>query len=85
MGTATIPALMFQGTARAVVRADGRGIMETGAHDMGQGAGTALAQIAANGLGLDLDRVESGQVHPICRTPASLAAPRIPRVGVTKR
>jgi xanthine dehydrogenase YagR molybdenum-binding subunit len=31
--------------------------METGAHDMGQGAWTALAQIAADGLGLDLDRM----------------------------
>jgi xanthine dehydrogenase YagR molybdenum-binding subunit len=58
MGTATFPALMFEGTARAVVRADGRGVMETGAHDMGQGARTALAQIAADALGLDLDRVE---------------------------
>jgi xanthine dehydrogenase YagR molybdenum-binding subunit len=58
MGTATFPALMFQGSARAVVRADGRGIVETGAHDMGQGAWTALAQIAADGLGLDLDRIE---------------------------
>jgi xanthine dehydrogenase YagR molybdenum-binding subunit len=58
MGTSTFPALMFQGTARAVVRADGRGIVETGAHDMGQGAWTALAQIAADGLGLDLERIE---------------------------
>jgi xanthine dehydrogenase YagR molybdenum-binding subunit len=58
MGTATFPALMFAGTARAIVRADGRGIVETGAQDMGQGAWTALAQIAADGLGLDLDRVE---------------------------
>jgi xanthine dehydrogenase YagR molybdenum-binding subunit len=58
MGTATFPALMFQGIARAVVRADGRGVMETGAHDMGQGASTALAQIAADGLGLDLDHLE---------------------------
>jgi xanthine dehydrogenase YagR molybdenum-binding subunit len=58
MGTATFPALMFQATARAVVRADGRGVMETGAHDMGQGAWTALAQIAADGLGLNLDHVE---------------------------
>ena len=58
VGTATFPALMFQGAARAVVRVDGRGVMETGAHDMGQGAWTALAQIAADALGLDLDRVE---------------------------
>ena len=58
MGTATFPALMFQAEARAVVRSDGSGLMETGAHDMGQGAWTALAQIAADGLGLDIDRVE---------------------------
>jgi xanthine dehydrogenase YagR molybdenum-binding subunit len=32
--------------------------MEIGAHDMGQGAWTALAQIAADGLGLDLDQLE---------------------------
>jgi xanthine dehydrogenase YagR molybdenum-binding subunit len=58
IGTATFPALMFQGEARAVLRSDGSGMMETGAHDMGQGAWTALAQIAADGLGLELDRVE---------------------------
>jgi xanthine dehydrogenase YagR molybdenum-binding subunit len=58
MGTATFPALMFQAEARAVVRSDGSGVMETGAHDMGQGAWTALAQIAADSIGLDLDRVE---------------------------
>ena len=58
MGTATFPALMFQAEARAVLRGDGTGLMETGAHDMGQGAWTALAQIAADGLGLDQDQVE---------------------------
>src|SRR5258708_17194503 len=58
MGSATFPALMFQAEARAVVRSDGSGVMEIGAHDMGQGAWTALAQIAADGLGLDLEQVE---------------------------
>jgi xanthine dehydrogenase YagR molybdenum-binding subunit len=58
MGTATFPAMMFQAEARAVVRRDGSGLMETGAHDMGQGAWTALAQIAADGLGLDLEQME---------------------------
>src|SRR5260221_10314333 len=58
MGTATFPALMFQAEARAVVRSDGSGLMETGAHDMGQGAWTALAQIAADGLGLKLEQME---------------------------
>jgi xanthine dehydrogenase YagR molybdenum-binding subunit len=58
MGTATFPAFMFAAQARAVLRRDGGGIMEIGAHDMGQGAWTALAQIAADGLGLDLDQLE---------------------------
>jgi xanthine dehydrogenase YagR molybdenum-binding subunit len=58
MGTATFPAIMFQAEARAVVRSDGSGLIETGAHEMGQGAGTALAQIAADGLGLELEQVE---------------------------
>jgi xanthine dehydrogenase YagR molybdenum-binding subunit len=58
MGTATFPALMFQAEARAVLRRDGSGVVETGAHDMGQGAWTALAQIAADGLGLDIEQVE---------------------------
>jgi xanthine dehydrogenase YagR molybdenum-binding subunit len=58
IGTATFPALMFAGNAKAVLRRDGGGAMEIGAHDMGQGAWTALAQIAADALGLDLDQVD---------------------------
>ncbi|MBV9560424.1 MAG: xanthine dehydrogenase family protein molybdopterin-binding subunit [Bradyrhizobium sp.] len=57
MGTATFPALMFAAQARAVIRHDGSGVMESGTHDMGQGAWTAFAQIAADSLALDLDRV----------------------------
>jgi xanthine dehydrogenase YagR molybdenum-binding subunit len=58
MGTAVFPAVMFQGQARAVIQRDGTGIVETGAHDMGQGAWTALAQIAADSVGLGLEQVE---------------------------
>jgi xanthine dehydrogenase YagR molybdenum-binding subunit len=58
VGTATFPALMFAGNAKAVLRSDGSGVMEIGAHDMGQGAWTALAQIAADALALDIDEVE---------------------------
>src|SRR5579871_2058018 len=58
VGTATFPALMFAGHAKAVLHRDGSGVMEIGAHDMGQGAWTALAQIAADSLGLDIDQVE---------------------------
>jgi xanthine dehydrogenase YagR molybdenum-binding subunit len=57
VGTAIFPSLMFQGQARAVIRRDGTGLVETGAHDMGQGAWTALAQIAADALALDLEQV----------------------------
>jgi xanthine dehydrogenase YagR molybdenum-binding subunit len=58
VGTATFPALMFEAQAKAVLRRDGSGVVEIGAHDMGQGAWTALAQIAADSLGLDIDQVE---------------------------
>ncbi len=58
VGTATFPALMFQAQAKALLNQDGSGIMEIGAHDMGQGAWTALAQIAADGLGLGIDQVD---------------------------
>jgi xanthine dehydrogenase YagR molybdenum-binding subunit len=56
MGTATFPALMFQAEARAEIGVDGATV-EIGGHDMGQGAWTALAQIAADGLGLGIDEV----------------------------
>ena len=55
MGTATFPALIFEGMARAEIRADGTGTVELGAIDMGQGSWTALAQIAADGLGIGMD------------------------------
>ncbi len=58
MGIALFPSIMFQGHARAVLRRDGSGVVEIGAHDMGQGAWTALSQIAADALGLDPDRLE---------------------------
>ncbi len=58
VGTSTFPALVFQASARAEIRVDGTGMVSLGAIDMGQGAWTALAQIAAVGLGLDLDRLD---------------------------
>ncbi len=50
--------ILFAAEAKAVLRRDGDGIMEIGAHDMGQGAWTALAQIAADALALDIDQLE---------------------------
>ncbi|WP_181704871.1 xanthine dehydrogenase family protein molybdopterin-binding subunit [Chthonobacter rhizosphaerae] len=58
MGTAVFPCPHFPAEARATLRADGTALVETAGADMGQGAWTALAQIAAESLGLDLDQVE---------------------------
>ena len=79
MGTALFPAPMFRAEARAVLRADGTGLVETSAADMGQGAWTALAQIAADGLGLHIDRSSSAPAIPTIPTAASPAARAIPR------
>ena len=58
VGVATFPAVMFQGTARAIIKADGSGAVEATVHDMGQGALTAMAQIGADALALPLDKFE---------------------------
>ena len=58
MGTALFHAPMFQAEARATLRSDGTALVETAAADMGQGAWTALMQIAADGLGIEIDKVE---------------------------
>jgi xanthine dehydrogenase YagR molybdenum-binding subunit len=63
MGSALFPAPMFRAEARATLRADGTALVETSAVDMGQGAWTALAQVAADGLGLPVDRVELRAGH----------------------
>jgi xanthine dehydrogenase YagR molybdenum-binding subunit len=49
---------MFQAAARAEIRTDGSGLVEIGAQDMGQGAWTALAQIAADGLSLNMENLD---------------------------
>ncbi|MBJ3778392.1 xanthine dehydrogenase family protein molybdopterin-binding subunit [Acuticoccus mangrovi] len=58
VGSSLFPNPMFQAEARAVLRADGTGLVEISAVEMGQGALTALAQIAADGLGIDVDKLE---------------------------
>jgi xanthine dehydrogenase YagR molybdenum-binding subunit len=58
MGTAVFHCPQFPASARATLRADGTALVETAGADMGQGAWTALAQVAAEALGLDPDQVE---------------------------
>ena len=57
MGTAVFHCPMFAAEVRAALNADGTATVETSAIEMGQGALTVLAQIAADGLGLDVDQV----------------------------
>src|SRR5258705_132222 len=45
---------------RPAIRGDGSGVMDIGAREVGQGACTALAQIAADGLGLEEVDFRSG-------------------------
>lgn len=63
MGTALFPCPMFAADARATLRADGTALVETSAVDMGQGAWTALAQIAADSLGLPMEKLEFHAGH----------------------
>jgi xanthine dehydrogenase YagR molybdenum-binding subunit len=58
MGTAVFHCPHFPAAARATLRDDGSALIETAGADMGQGAWTALAQIGAEALGLDPDKVE---------------------------
>lgn len=58
MGTAVFHCPHFPAEARVTLRANGTALVETAGADMGQGAWTVLAQIAAEALGLDPDQVE---------------------------
>jgi xanthine dehydrogenase YagR molybdenum-binding subunit len=57
MGTAVFHCPMFAAEARVLVHRDDKATVATSAIDMGQGALTALAQIAADSLGLDIEQV----------------------------
>ena len=79
-GAASTSQGLYAAQARATFRPDGTGLVETAAADMGQGAWTALAQIAADGLGLPLDKVgfrsgSSDLPDARCSMPGWRAAP----------
>lgn len=58
MGTSIFHAPFFPAKARAVLRKDGTARAETSGADMGQGAWTALWQMAADGLGMAADDID---------------------------
>lgn len=58
MATCSMGSFRFPGAARVRLSADGSVIVESNVHDIGSGAQTVLSQIAAEELGVPLDRVE---------------------------
>jgi xanthine dehydrogenase YagR molybdenum-binding subunit len=57
MATAVYPVNHFPASARARIRQDGTAIAESSTHDLGTGAYTVLTQVAAETLGLPMERV----------------------------
>lgn len=57
MATAAYPAKQMPAVARARLDADGRAVVRSATHEQGTGTYTAMTQLAADALGLPLDRV----------------------------
>jgi xanthine dehydrogenase YagR molybdenum-binding subunit len=57
MATASYPVHSSQGTARARLYADGHAVVQSGATDLGTGTYTVMTQVAADSLGLPVDKV----------------------------
>ena len=57
MATATYPVRRSQSNAIAILSADGTALVQAGTQDIGTGTYTIMTQIAADGLGLPLDKV----------------------------
>jgi xanthine dehydrogenase YagR molybdenum-binding subunit len=57
MASATWPTIRRPATVRVRIQADGKALVQTAASDIGPGTYTAMTQIAADALGLPVDRV----------------------------
>lgn len=57
LSTSIYPTLQMPALARCILGADGRAVLQTAQHEIGQGMITSLTQIGAEALGLPLDRV----------------------------
>ena len=58
MATATYPALRAPASASAALFADGRAVVSSATQDIGTGTYTVMAQVAADALGLPVERVQ---------------------------
>ena len=57
MASASYPVHNSQGTARARLYADGHAVVQSGATDLGTGTYTVMTQVAADSLGLPLEKI----------------------------
>ncbi|MGI4833580.1 MAG: xanthine dehydrogenase family protein molybdopterin-binding subunit [Janthinobacterium lividum] len=57
MATASYPVHNSQGTARARLYADGHAVVQSGATDLGTGTYTVMTQVAADSLGLPVEKI----------------------------
>jgi xanthine dehydrogenase YagR molybdenum-binding subunit len=57
MATASYPVHNSQGTARVRLYADGHAVVQSGATDLGTGTYTVMTQVAADSLGLPMEKV----------------------------
>jgi xanthine dehydrogenase YagR molybdenum-binding subunit len=57
MATATYPAHRAPASAKAMLNADGSVVISSGSHEMGCGTATVMEQVAAEALGIPLNRV----------------------------
>jgi xanthine dehydrogenase YagR molybdenum-binding subunit len=57
MATATYPAHRAPASARAAVKSDGTFTISSGSHEMGMGTATVMSQLAAETLGVPVERV----------------------------
>jgi xanthine dehydrogenase YagR molybdenum-binding subunit len=58
MATATYPGYRSPASAKAQLFADGRAVISSATHDLGTGTYTVMTQIAADALGLPVERIE---------------------------
>ena len=72
MASALYPGMRFPSSARVRVMADGTAIVSAATHDLGTGMYTIMCQVAAEALGLPIDRVKS-ELGDSSMPPAALA------------
>jgi xanthine dehydrogenase YagR molybdenum-binding subunit len=58
MATATFPVYRRKANARVTISPDGTALVESGSHDLGTGTYTIMTQIAADALGMPLEKVK---------------------------